>query len=40
LMMVLCCVLWPVLLAVQGTVKGYFSTLWTLAWGVWTREGA
>lgn len=40
LMMVLCCVLWPVLLAVKGTVKGYFSTLWTLAWGEWTREGA
>ena len=30
--MALCCVLWPVLLLVQGAIASYFSTLWTLAW--------
>ena len=34
--MVLCCVLWPVLLLVQGAMASYFSTLWTLAWREWT----
>ena len=32
----LCCVLWPVLLLVEGTIAAYFSTLWTLAWREWT----
>jgi hypothetical protein len=35
LLMVLCCILWPVLLAIKGTVTSYFSTLWTLAWREW-----
>ena len=35
-LMALCCVLWPVLLLVQGAVASYFSTLWTLAWREWT----
>ena len=34
--MALCCVLWPVLLLVEGTIAAYFSTLWTLAWREWT----
>jgi len=34
--MALCCVLWPVLLLVQGAMAAYFSTLWTLAWREWT----
>jgi hypothetical protein len=33
--MVLCCIFWPVLLVIQGTVKTYFSTMWTLAWREW-----
>ncbi len=35
----LCCVLWPLLLLVQGGIEAYFSTLWTLAWRRWTGEG-
>ncbi len=34
--MTVCCVLWPVLLLVQGAMASYFSTLWTLAWREWT----
>jgi len=37
--MALCCVLWPVLLLVQGAIASYFSTLWTLAWREWTGLG-
>jgi hypothetical protein len=33
----LCCVLWPLLILVQGTAMAYFSTMWTLAWRRWTR---
>jgi len=36
MVMALCCVLWPVLLLVQGAIASYFSTLWTLAWREWT----
>ena len=32
----LCCVLWPVLLLVQGAATSFFSTAWTLAWRQWT----
>ena len=32
----LCCLLWPLLLLVQGGIAAYFSTLWTLAWQRWT----
>jgi hypothetical protein len=35
----LCCLLWPVLLALSGAVQAYFSTLWTLAWRVWVSAG-
>lgn len=38
LIVALCCLLWPVLIVVQGTVAAYFSTLWTLAWRQWTGE--
>lgn len=34
----LCCLLWPLLLIVQGTFSAYYSTLWTLAWARWTGE--
>ncbi len=31
-----CCLLWPLLLLVQGAISAYFSTMWTLAWRQWT----
>jgi hypothetical protein len=36
----LCCLLWPVLLLVQGTAAAYFSTMWTLAWRRWISMSA
>jgi hypothetical protein len=35
-LMALCCVLWPVLILIEGTKAAYFSTVWTLAWKEWT----
>jgi hypothetical protein len=37
LLMALCCILWPVLILIEGTKAAYFSTLWTLAWKEWTE---
>lgn len=34
----LCCLLWPLLLLVQGTFAAFYSTLWTLAWNQWTAS--
>jgi hypothetical protein len=31
----LCCLLWPLLLLVQGVAAAFFSTMWTLAWKRW-----
>jgi hypothetical protein len=42
LLMALCCILWPVLLVIEGAIAAYFSTVWTLAWQEWTvafRDG-
>jgi hypothetical protein len=36
IIMALCCLLWPVLILIQGVIAAYFSTLWTLAWREWT----
>jgi hypothetical protein len=36
----LCCLLWPLLLLVQGTAAAYFSTMWTLAWRRWISMSA
>ncbi len=36
LLLALCCLLWPLLLAVEGGIAAYFSTVWTLAWRAWT----
>lgn len=36
ILMALCCLFWPVLIAFEGLVTAYFSTLWTLAWREWT----
>ena len=38
LILVLCCFLWPLLLAVQGAISAFISALWTLAWRTWTGE--
>lgn len=35
ILMVLCCLLWPILILVQGAFSAYISTLWTLAWRDW-----
>lgn len=32
----LCCLLWPLMLFVQGTFTALYSTLWTLSWNQWT----
>ena len=39
LILVLCCLLWPLLLAVQGAVSAIISAMWTLAWRTWTPKG-
>jgi len=39
-LMVLCCLLWPVLILVQGAFNAYMSTLWTLAWRGFVGEEA
>ncbi|MGD1993391.1 MAG: hypothetical protein PVI59_09370 [Anaerolineae bacterium] len=36
IVMALCCILWPVLIVIQGAIAAYFSTMWTLAWREWT----
>jgi len=36
ILLALCCVLWPLLILVQGAISAYFSTMWTLAWRRWT----
>ena len=36
LILVLCCIFWPLLLAVNGFVTAFVSGLWTLAWREWT----
>jgi hypothetical protein len=32
----LCCILWPFMLALNGAIKAYLMTIWTLAWRDWT----
>jgi hypothetical protein len=39
LIMVLCCILWPLLILIRGAIAAYFSTMWTLAWREWTGLG-
>ena len=36
LVVILCCILWPLLLAVQGAISAIISAMWTLAWRNWT----
>ena len=35
-LMALFCLLWPVLLLIQGIFAAFYSTVWTLAWNQWT----
>lgn len=40
IIMAVCCLLWPLLLLVNGAITAYFSAVWTLAWREWTgRQG-
>jgi len=38
ILLALCCLLWPLLLAIEGGISAYFSTAWTLAWRAWTGK--
>jgi len=35
ILIALCCLLWPLLILVEGAFAAYYSTLWTLAWREW-----
>ena len=35
LIAILCCFLWPLLMAVQGAITAFISSMWTLAWRSW-----
>jgi hypothetical protein len=36
ILIALCCLLWPLLILIEGAFTSYYSTLWTLAWREWT----
>ncbi len=36
IMPAMCCIMWPVLVVVNGGIQAFFSTLWTLAWNEWS----
>jgi hypothetical protein len=38
LFLLICCFLWPLLMAVQGAISAVVSAMWTLAWRTWTGE--
>jgi hypothetical protein len=38
ILMALCCLLWPLLILIEGAFTAYYSTLWTLAWNEWVAE--
>lgn len=38
MILVLCCLLWPLLLVIQGAISAFVSALWTLAWRTWTAK--
>lgn len=38
LILALCCLLWPLLLVLQGAISAFVSAMWTLAWRTWTGE--
>ncbi len=38
ILIALCCLLWPLLILIQGAFSAYYSTLWTLAWREWVAD--
>lgn len=32
----MCCIMWPVMIVLNGGIQAFFSTLWTLAWNEWS----
>jgi len=38
IVLLLCCLFWPVIFILKGAVTAYFSTMWTLAWREWTGD--
>ncbi len=38
ILIALCCLLWPLLILIQGAFSAYYSALWTLAWNEWVRD--
>ncbi len=40
LILILCCIFWPILLAIRGAIAAFFSSMWTLAWREWTAAPA
>jgi hypothetical protein len=39
ILIAICCLLWPLLILIEGAFSAYYSTLWTLAWREWVGEG-
>lgn len=40
IIVILCCLLWPLFLVASGAASAFVSTLWTLAWRDWTGRSA
>jgi len=38
ILIALCCLLWPLLILINGAFSAYYSTLWTLAWREWVAD--
>jgi hypothetical protein len=38
ILIALCCLLWPLLILIEGAFAAYYSTLWTLAWREWVGK--
>ncbi len=38
ILIALCCLLWPLLILIEGAFSAYYSTLWTLAWREWVAD--
>jgi hypothetical protein len=32
----MCCILWPLVIAMQGAFAAFYSSLWTISWNEWT----
>jgi len=38
ILIAICCLLWPLLILIEGAFSAYYSTLWTLAWREWVAD--